>query len=184
MTRSKRLFFALWPEPAQQATLAEAARNVVERSGGHAVPAENLHITLVFLGSVPEPDIDSVERIAEKVAGEVGQAPVSVALDVFEHWQKPRIICLTTQQPASAATSRIAELLLERLTAAGFSPDIRPFRPHVTVARKVSRGGTTSMLPPLRWAFDEFALVESQTGPAGAVYRCRRRFTVAPPTLY
>src|SRR5437773_3602480 len=29
-----RLFFALWPEPAQQVALSQATRNEVERSGG------------------------------------------------------------------------------------------------------------------------------------------------------
>lgn len=174
--RTHRLFFALWPDPAQQVALAEATRSAVERSGGQAVPPENLHITLVFVGSVPESDIERVEVIAAKVAADVGSEPALVALDALDYWKKPRIVCLTAAQAASAQSSRVAEILRERLTADGFAPDPKPFRPHVTLARKVSRGASMRELPPVLWSFREFALIESQTGPAGSVYRCRSRF--------
>jgi 2'-5' RNA ligase len=182
-----RLFFALWPEPAQQVALSQATRHEVERSGGQAVPPQNFHITLVFIGSVPQSDVDRIVRIASRVAEEVGPEPAEISLDLFEHWKKPRIVCLTTQLPASDRASRIAELLRNGLTAAGLTPDPRPLRPHITLARKVSRGGTLEMIPPVHWTFREFALIESQTGPAGSVYRCRARFPFgglkgAPPT--
>jgi RNA 2',3'-cyclic 3'-phosphodiesterase len=176
MSTCRRLFFAFWPDPHQQAALAEAARGVVERSGGQGVPPENLHITLVFLGSVPESEIVRVESMAENVAQEVRPGPALVALDVLDYWKKPRVVCLTTEQPANAQTLRIADLLRERLTAAGFALDPRPFRPHVTLARKASHGSMDT-LPPLLWTFREFSLIESQTGPSGSVYRCRARFT-------
>jgi len=176
MSNRRRLFFAFWPDPPQQAALAEATRRVVERSGGQGVPPENLHITLAFLGSVPESEIVRVETIAAKVAQDVSPGPALVALDVLDYWKKPRVVCLTTQQPANAQASRIADLLTERFTAAGFAPDPRPFRPHVTLARKASHGSMDT-LQPLLWTFREFSLIESQTGPSGSVYRCRARFT-------
>jgi 2'-5' RNA ligase len=182
-----RLFFALWPEPAQQVALSQATRHEVERSGGQAVPPQNFHITLVFVGSVPQSDVGRIGSIASQVAEAVGPEPAHIALDSFEHWKKPRIVCLTTQLPASDRAARIAELLRNRLAAAGLAPDPRPLRPHITLVRKVSGGGTKEMLPPVQWIFHEFALIESQTGPAGPVYRCRARFplgglTGAPPT--
>jgi len=175
--QTRRLFFALWPDPAQQAALAQATRGVVERSGGHAVPPENLHVTLVFVGSVPDPDINRIERIAAMVANDVGPEPALITLDTFEHWKKPRIVCLTSERLPSAQAARIAEMLAERLSAAGFAPDRKPWRPHVTVARKVLRG---AMQNPERWewSFREFALIDSHTGPAGSVYRCRARFAL------
>jgi 2'-5' RNA ligase len=176
MSNRRRLFFAFWPDPSQQAALAEATRGVVERSGGQRVPPENLHITLVFVGSVPESEIVRVESIAANVAQAVGPAPALVALDFLDYWKKPRVVCLTTQQSADAQASRIADLLTNRLTTAGFAPDIRPFRPHVTLARKASHGSMDT-LQPLLWTFREFSLIGSQTGPSGSVYSCRARFT-------
>ena len=79
---SLRLFFAFWPEPFQQVALAEATRGVAERSGGQPVPPENLHVTLVFLGSVPESNIDRVESIATKVAQDAVIVPQHEGLAV------------------------------------------------------------------------------------------------------
>ncbi len=72
-----RLFFALWPEPAQQVALSQATRHEVERSGGQAVPPQNFHITLVFIGSVPQSDVDRIGSIASQVAEEVGPEPAA-----------------------------------------------------------------------------------------------------------
>ncbi|HYL02781.1 MAG TPA: 2'-5' RNA ligase family protein, partial [Steroidobacteraceae bacterium] len=52
--RTRRLFFALWPDAAQRTVLAHAVRKAVRNCGGRPVPAESLHVTLAFLGSVPE----------------------------------------------------------------------------------------------------------------------------------
>lgn len=147
----------------------------MERCGGQGVPTENLHVTLVFLGSVPEHEIVRVERIAATVAQDVSPGPAMVALDMIDYWKKPRVLCVTTQQPADARASRITDLLTERLTTAGFAPDPRPFRPHVTLARKASRSSLDT-LQPILWTFREFSLIQSQTGPPGSVYHCRARF--------
>ena len=43
----KRLFFALWPDETTRSGLAKAARQWTRRP----VPADNLHMTLQFLGA-------------------------------------------------------------------------------------------------------------------------------------
>ena len=63
------------------------------------------------------------------------------------------------------------------LVAAGFTPDLKPFRPHVTLARKVRVAGGRERirdegleLRPIRWTFSSFALVDSRTEEDGAIY--------------
>ncbi len=174
--RTLRLFFAFWPRPEQRAQLAHSVRHTLEGSGGQAVPVENLHITLVFVGAVPESDLAKVESSAATVVQTVEPEPAVIVLDVLDYWKKPRIVCLTTNQTPNARAARIAELLRDRLTAAGFALDPRPWRPHVTLARNVRRGSSIGAVQPVEWGFRELALVESQTGPEGSVYRCRSRF--------
>ncbi len=46
-----RLFYALWPDDAARAQLAQAAA-ALNVHDGQRVRDENLHLTLVFLGAV------------------------------------------------------------------------------------------------------------------------------------
>ncbi len=48
-----RLFFALWPDPPTRTALAMLVDGL-PLVGGRRVPAENLHLTLAFLGNVDE----------------------------------------------------------------------------------------------------------------------------------
>ena len=134
------MFFALWPDEVLQAALAAVMRDTVEKSGGRAVPAENYHVTLAFLGSVPEVEIPKVVSIGNEVAGKVAREPVRVLLDQIEYWTKARVLCLTTGETQGGGEGQSAALLAEmlkvHLTTAGFTPDLKPFRPHVTLARK------------------------------------------------
>mgnify|MGYP003441747327 CR=1 FL=1 len=56
------------------------------------------------------------------------------------------------------------------LDAAGFTPEARPFRPHVTLARKVRSAADSLLDPAFLWRTDGFALVRSVTDPAGSRY--------------
>jgi 2'-5' RNA ligase len=182
---TRRLFFALWPDEAQRAALAQAVQPSVQSCGGRAVAAPKLHVTLAFLGSVPEGRVAELDRIASRVAAALAQdAPGwSLSFDRLEHWARPQILVALgseerdgvdfgagtrAAQPASPAA--LALRLKEETTAAGFSPDLKPFRAHVTVARKVVHALAPHAASAVQWRFDAFALVESRTHAAGPLY--------------
>jgi RNA 2',3'-cyclic 3'-phosphodiesterase len=194
---TRRLFFALWPDESMQAALAAATRTVVAASDGVAVPAQNFHFTLAFLGAVGESRIPELGQIAAGVAATSPQAAgggsdrdgwrraradprdsgkrgssISITLDRIEHWKQSQILCATaTRETASAGA--LAEALARALTASGFAPDLKPFRAHATLARKVRRVSREREMPPVHWTFRDFRLVESRTDPRGAVYSSR-----------
>jgi 2'-5' RNA ligase len=60
---TQRLFFALWPSAEEQRALAQAAHKAARYSGGRATPEEKLHLTLVFLGSVPQRRLPELAQI-------------------------------------------------------------------------------------------------------------------------
>jgi RNA 2',3'-cyclic 3'-phosphodiesterase len=165
----RRLFFALWPQDAFQVTLADATRSAVVGWGGRAVPPENFHITLAFLGSVPQRRLAEVVAIAGQVADEIDRPPLQLAFDGIEYWKKAQVVCATASATPPAAIE-LADALKSQLTAAGFAPDLKPFRAHVTLARKVPRGSHEGTMRTVLWRFTEFALVDSRTGPEGALY--------------
>jgi 2'-5' RNA ligase len=174
---TRRLFFALWPDAQQRGALAHATRMGVRSCGGRPVPVQSLHVTLAFLGSVPEGRVPELDRIARRVADAfpADAQPLLLSFDHLVHWARPQILCALGTEEAAADTDAasapgLSATLKNETAAAGFSPDLKPFRAHVTVARKVAHAPAALDLQPVLWRFGTFALIESRTDPAGPVY--------------
>lgn len=167
---ARRLFFALWPDEAERRALRDATAEAASASGGRAVPAGSLHVTLAFLGSVPTRRIPELHALARKVTqGFTDKArPPPLAFEALEHWVRPKILCALAADEARAQA--LAAALKEASTAAGFSPDLKPFRAHVTVARKIVHARAPQVLSAVRWRCDAVALVDSRTEATGPVY--------------
>ncbi|MGH8327142.1 MAG: RNA 2',3'-cyclic phosphodiesterase, partial [Steroidobacteraceae bacterium] len=164
--RARRLFFALWPDEAMRRAMIEATRDVVQARrgsdpacGGRPVPAASLHVTLAFLGAVPQRRLQALAQVAQTVAetlrstraGEDAPGcPLELTFDHLEHWPAARLLCALPAAPP-ARTVALARSLQARLTASGFAPDLKPFRPHVTVVRKVSCPSPLTKMSPVAW---------------------------------
>jgi 2'-5' RNA ligase len=167
-----RLFFALWPAAAEQQGLAQASAAAVAGSGGRPIPADNLHVTLAFLGSVDPARLPRLHALALELAAQSGLPALQLQFQTLEHWPRPQILCATAGTAMSASPAgALATRLRQATLAAGFTPDLKPFHAHVTVARKVARA--PAALPPLArvtWNCHAFALVASTTGASGSAY--------------
>jgi 2'-5' RNA ligase len=162
---TRRLFFALWPDETCRAALAHVTRKAARASGGRPVAVSNLHSTLAFLGAVKEAQFATVAQ----VGAQVRQASFRLVLDRLEHWPKQGVLCLTSTEPPPAS-AELAAGLWKLLAVQGFVPDSKPYRPHVTVARKVVKPHALGAIHPVEWRVEDFALVESVTAPEGAQY--------------
>ena len=165
-----RLFYALWPDDATRAALAEAATNIDIRDG-RAVRAENLHMTLHFLGEV---DGDVAGELAAMTTA-VEIAPFVLEIAATGWWRGARVAWLAPFVTPPELGQLCAQLEAH-LHACGVAPDDRPFRPHITVARKVRRAPRVLGSIAVHWRVDDFALIASQTDPAGARYVVRNRW--------
>lgn len=164
-SETQRLFFALWPHDDLRARLATVVKEG-ERWGGRAVATENLHITLVFLGSITQAQRDFLEQQAERIA----LPPFSLTLDHLGHWPKPQVLWLGV--PAVPRPLLALVEALNRATAScGLRPDDRPYAPHLTLRRKVAKGPRNETIAPLEWPVHDFALVESNSLSSGVEYR-------------
>ncbi|HEX3844277.1 MAG TPA: RNA 2',3'-cyclic phosphodiesterase [Steroidobacteraceae bacterium] len=182
---TRRLFFALWPDEAMREAMAEAIRGAARAwrgsdpvCGGRPVPARNLHVTLAFLGSVPERRRSKLAEVARGAAETASSAlatasspgnPLELVFDHLEHWRAARALCALPAEPP-APVAALARQLQDLLVGRGFAPDLKPFRPHVTVVRKVVSPGPIGKMHPVVWQFAELALIESRTLPEGALY--------------
>jgi 2'-5' RNA ligase len=170
----QRLFFALWPDAALRERL-QASAAALDRRGGKPVPADNLHITLAFLGSVDAATRDCLVRGAD----DVRVAPFELVLDRSGHWPRPQVLWLGCgEEPAGILA--LASALKRVQLGCDLEPEARPFHAHLTVARKVRRGRAETLEPPLIWRVADFVLVASETRPEGAVYRVLKRWPLVP----
>jgi len=154
---STRLFLALWPEPGVRHLLTQWRDAWAWPRGATPVHADKLHVTLHFLGALPS------GRLPELLDGfAVGFDPFRLELGRAALWHNGIAVLEPSAQPSEllALHRRLSDALL----ALGLQPEARPYRPHVTMAR---RAGTAVMPPegqPILWDVRGYALVESRDG--------------------
>ena len=162
---ARRLFFALWPDEALRAAAASRVAALVPRGSGRPQRPDQLHVTLVFLGAVDEAQLTEVEKVGEGVTS----TPFVVVFDRLEHWRKPRVLCLGASAVPPALVA-LVEGLRDALATRHLPTETRPFRPHLTLARKLARLETTPDLEPLLWQAESITLVESVSDAEGSRY--------------
>ncbi len=164
-----RLFLALWPSPMVRERLAAWRDAWRWPPGASATPDERLHLTLHFIGAVPR------ERVAEIGAAlDVATAPLTLTFGRAEVW--PGGIAVLRPDAVPPALHAMHGALRERLQALALRVEDRPFRAHVTCARKAAGAAPPAMGPrSLRWSVRGHALVESRMG-AGGGYEVLKRY--------
>ena len=162
-TESARLFLALWPDEPTRAALARCRDAWVWDAGARPEPDARLHLTLHFLGAVPQ------RRLPELVADLNAPAP-SFTLQLGRAARWPNAVAVLEPLDAPPALLQLHAALRERLEGLGLPVERRAFRPHVTLARQVGPGAVPpagSM--PVDWAVNGHALVRSLTANRGYV---------------
>ncbi|HEX3173948.1 MAG TPA: RNA 2',3'-cyclic phosphodiesterase [Solirubrobacterales bacterium] len=175
-----RLFVALdLPEALRQGIVAWGRKALADPALRPVAP-QSLHVTLAFLGWLPEKEIP---RLAEIVEGAGGPAPRLELEDPVPRPARgrPRLFALPASSPA--AVDLQAGLQTRLVAARLYEPEKRPFWPHVTVARvrREERGSSRPAFvsrPPgalpkaLLQATDcvRMTLYRSELKPQGAEY--------------
>jgi len=166
-----RLFFALRPTAEQGARLMETALPLLTALQTPPAPVSNLHATLSFVGAVAPERLDALRAAAAGIRAQ----RCELEFDVFEYWDKPRILCAAASRE-SAEASALAVALRDAAIAAGFAPDIKPFRAHLTLGRKIPAASAEKFVWPQRiWPGfvvrgDHFALMQSRRDGSQSIY--------------
>lgn len=164
-----RLFFAAWPAPGIQQALERHARELVRESGGRAIPARNIHLTLVFLGDLGRDRLPRLEAIAAAVS-----APrFELAVNRVDYWRHNRIVWAGVGHCPDALLS-LVDSIEQALSTEGFRFDKRSYKPHVTLVRNARRAPPGSAISAIAWPVTRFALVESAQRGRGRVYEVLR----------
>jgi RNA 2',3'-cyclic 3'-phosphodiesterase len=169
-----RLFFALWPPSEVAEQLAAIARDVAQRFGGKPTRQETLHLTLAFLGEVPDEALGPLTQMARRIAG----AAFTLKLDRLGYWPRKELLW-AGESATSVALAELAAALRQALREAEIAVADRgqPFAPHITLLRRLSENQPApAAIETIRWPCSSFGLIRSRRSDAGSVYEVLGEF--------
>lgn len=170
-----RAFFALVPDEAVRLQFVSLARDVARRSRGRSISGEHVHLTLAFMGDVPVASLPALRDIGASMPRD----GATLAFDTLGAWRASGVAWVAPSvlpPPLSTLHGR----LYESLTAAGFVLENRPFRPHVTLARRCVQPQPRQHHAAIRWTVRRLCLIGSELRPDGPVHTTIEEWPLEP----
>jgi 2'-5' RNA ligase len=170
------------------ARAADRLRTTIERAARRAVvrwvPSANLHITIWFLGEVPDARIERVSRVLAKPFTAPAFTLRLGGAGTFPPSGEPRAVWLGLVEGRDSLLAIHGELTT-RLAALEFSPEKRAYSPHLTIGRvkEISRRDAAAIRAVISSAPKEIGacvikavtLFRSRTSPHGSQYEALLR---------
>lgn len=174
-----RLFVAvdLSPEAVEEAMRVAAEIRTRARVNLRWVPADNMHLTVRFIGHVA----DQVDALVATLSQPLHIAPFDLTLGAcgaFPERGAVRVVWIGIDAGAPHL-ARISASMDERVRPFGFEPEPRGFSPHLTLARaqrnarvpRELRGALTHVIVrPVNTRVTQAVLYQSHLSPRGARY--------------
>lgn len=176
----QRIFIAVEMSAQLQEDVA-ALQEKMRASGARLrwVKPHNMHFTLRFLGDIPAAQVARAAIATRQAAGGVAPFEVVVAgLGAFPTFDRPQVVWLGTKAGGEALEG-LAAALDAQLLRAGFAPEGRPFRAHLTLGRAKDDRQWGDLVRSLqhyrdveigRQVVDALVIMESRLTPDGPVY--------------
>ena len=159
-----RLFIAICLSEELREALGQVQRQMkAGRVTGDYTPAENLHLTLAFIGEYPDPDAIDLPPVE----------PFTLELSGFGSFGDLWWAGLSPCPPLN----RYVAALRHALADEGIPFDRKKFSPHITLLRR-GVGRPAVQVPPAKMRVDHVSLMRSDRGRHGMIYTELRR---SPP---
>ena len=182
-----RLFIAT-DLPAQVLTALSAMREQLSSgdAGVRWAPDESLHITLKFLGDVPDNQVQPIDESLQRVRASRFGAEVA-GVGFFPSERAPRVFWAGVR---STELAELADNVGNCMVPLGYQSEGRGFRPHLTLARTRGKARIGSRFVEGARACrdrefgtfetDRFFLYQSRLEPSGAVYTKLGEYILGP----
>lgn len=162
-TSDLRLFYALWPDEATRSALVKLQAPL----RGRMTDAQDLHLTLVFLGAQPAALLPTLQALM----AELPAAAITLRVDYLGYFAKPGILWAGSHSPPEDLVT-LHHGLLRALARHNIIVDHGArFTPHITLARDAIAAPAVPDITPIIWRADHIALVQSTTGGTASRYR-------------
>ena len=150
--------------------------------------AENLHLTLKFLGEIEEARVALLSAAAARSAEE--SEPFELTIEgagAFPPRGAPRVLWLGVTD-AAGGLARLQGRLEAECAGSGFKREERPFHPHLTLARLRAPQGARALaqfheetgFAPAAFRVAELVVMRSELGPGGSRYTPLSRHRLGP----
>jgi 2'-5' RNA ligase len=180
-----RLFIGI---PLAVATASDLAA-AVHRLRSQAAPAmlrwsapESWHITLQFLGSTTLQQYECVTAHLH----ELHHPPIQIRLGALDTFDRAGVFFVDV--PVTPELLALQQAVTATTAPCGFTPEMRPYHPHITLARRKGKAGERELRnlklqsnPPPRFSTftaENFVLYESIARPEGSRYEIREQFSL------
>ena len=161
------MFFALWPDADVRSRIAENLKCFdLDSDKSRLVTNSNLHLTLHFIGNTSVAEMKCLHRQASRVKAEA----FDLCIDCSGYFKKPKVLWFGCSSVPHALND-LHRKLGRQIARCDFSPEKRPYSPHITVARKITGAPESRAIEPVRWEIPQFVLVKSVSVPEGVRYQ-------------
>src|SRR4030066_293509 len=146
------------------------------------VAPEGIHLTLKFLGNVSAQKVAEITRVMEQASQGVSPFQLQITeVGAFPNMRQPRVLWVGIKGELDKLIAW-QKRIDDGLVPLGFAKEVRPFTPHLTLARvreNCSPGdrrglGELVMKTPVEIDYklmvNSLSLMRSQLSPGGAVY--------------
>jgi RNA 2',3'-cyclic 3'-phosphodiesterase len=176
-----RTFIAIELPAEVRAALTDLSQRLRgSRASASWVKPERMHLTLRFLGEIPESDVARVGSLLEEHSAPLRPFALSVAnAGVFPNSRQPRVVWAGVG-PLDGGLRELQRIAEDGARATGLKPERRPFRPHLTLARIRGEAHAHELMTLVarERSFDggsfsvaSVSLFSSELTPSGPVYR-------------
>jgi 2'-5' RNA ligase len=148
------------------------------------VEPKNLHITLKFLGEVPNEEIENLAKLTTKAIGNIKTFSSKFeGTGTFPGGKSPRVIWVGTSEGADKQRE-LAASLEKALSAAGYKEEKREHKSHITIGRVRERKNLAEALKIVEEAggqrfgevlVDHVNIMKSKLSPKGPTYEVIKR---------
>jgi len=143
------------------------------------IKAKNLHITLKFLGEIPQDLLNKVQNELLSISKVVSPFDLYVSdAGFFPNPFKPRVVWLGLQNESNNSIFKLHEWIDKKLEPLGFEREKRRFSPHLTLGRIKLAGNYQELTEYINqnefhssnFNISQVVLMKSVLKPAGAEY--------------
>jgi RNA 2',3'-cyclic 3'-phosphodiesterase len=150
-----RVFIAIDLSPQLQQAIENQIsplRRAIGNDSVRWIPAQNLHLTLKFLGNIAASHVDFLKQLLSQTAESHAAFDLRIGgIGSFPNSKMPRVLWAGIHAPAELAS--LQKSIEAGATRLGYERDARPFSPHLTLGR-VRQGMDPASLQKVRIALE------------------------------